>query len=118
VCDDQQAAEVVGESKPNKFVVVCEGQGSRNTANCVLDDVHRHYLGVLGFLNRVLQYTCSCNFISTCNIRMAFTMLAFTKFINAEQHYVQMSYKKNCPNWTVCVESKAIPLQACRAQRG
>jgi hypothetical protein len=42
----------VGEPKPDKFVVVCEGQRSRNTANCVLDDVvHRLYQGVLGFLN-------------------------------------------------------------------
>jgi hypothetical protein len=51
-CVNQKAAEGVGESKPDKFVVVCEGQRSRNTANCVLDDVvHRRYQGVLGFLN-------------------------------------------------------------------
>ena len=40
------------EPKPDKFVVVCEGQRSGNTTNCVLDDVvHRLYRGVLGFLN-------------------------------------------------------------------
>jgi len=52
VCVNQQAAEGVGEPKPDKFVVVCEGQGSRNTANCVLGAVvHRLYQGILGFLN-------------------------------------------------------------------
>lgn len=52
MCVNQQAAEGLGEPKPDKFFVVCEGQGSRNTANCVLDDVvHRLYQGILGFLN-------------------------------------------------------------------
>jgi hypothetical protein len=42
----------MGEPKPDKFVVVREGKGSRNTANCVLDDVVlRLYQGVLGILN-------------------------------------------------------------------
>jgi len=49
---------------------------------------------------------------------MAFHVQIFTKFINTQQHYVQISYNNFYPNWTVCVESKAIPLHACRAPGG
>jgi 2-keto-3-deoxy-L-rhamnonate aldolase RhmA len=45
---------------------------------------------------------------------MAFHVPIFTKFMNTQQHYIQMSYNKFYPNWTVraCVESKAIAVQA------
>jgi hypothetical protein len=49
---------------------------------------------------------------------MTFPVLIFTKLINAQQWYVQISYNKFYPNWTVNLANKGIYIQARRAAGG
>jgi hypothetical protein len=57
---------VMGEHKPDKYVVVCEGQECKNTANDVLSNIaHRLYQGILYFLNIVRLRSTHMNVISS-----------------------------------------------------
>jgi hypothetical protein len=74
------------------------------TANVVISDVVHSRLSrhpLLWKCDSCLRYTRVCNFVGASKKSTTFPTLMFTKFINSQQHYVQISYSDFHQNWTI-----------------